>query len=186
MSKAQSNEQESNTVPPVDAQTTERAYGIEVKEFRPPDISAIANQDPNYAYYGESKALLEKYGIEQVCGNGYEFVRRSAGREQFLDPEGRRLAGTDAPRGKLCPDDCVEQGDNVLVRCHKDYAKSREKFYLEKDREHVRSVKVVKGKEASDIAEQRMKDSGLSRRDIDKGLARYKGGASTEYIVMAQ
>jgi len=187
MSKAQDNEHELNPVSlPVAAQEQDRAYGIEVKEFIPPDISAVKDADPNCAYYLESKALIEKYGLEQACGEGYELVRKSSGKESMLDPEGRRLAGTNAPRGKLCPDNCVEQGDNVLVKCHKDYAKSREQYFLEKDREHVRGVKVVKGKDAADIVEQRMKDAGLSRKDIDRRLATYKGGASTDYIVMAQ
>lgn len=163
-----------------------KPVSIEVTEFRPPEISKFKYEDPAYSYYGESKALLEKYGVEQACGEGYELVRRNEGREELEDPEGKRLAGTNAPRGKLSPDNYIEQGDNVFVRCRKEYAESRAKYYREKDAEHIQRTKVVKGKDAADIVEQRMKDAGVSRSDIDRRLTIFKGGARDDYVVMNQ
>jgi len=151
----------------------EKAYGIEVKEYLPPDPSQIDNPDPNCVYYWDSKADIEKFGLERGKQLVYDNEAMS------VDPDGKRAkaSGMDVPTGRTIPTGVVSMGDLVLTKCSRELAESRKKFMDEKSSMSVKGVTVTSKKDLAEITEARMKDAGFSRKEIDQKMATFKGGA---------
>mgnify|MGYP006909289279 CR=1 FL=1 len=177
MSK-QTTEQQTTQEQPVQAQEAqpqpqEKACGIDVKEYLPPDPSQIDNPDPNCVYYWDSKADIEKYGLERGKQLVYDNEANS------VDPDGRRAkaSGMDVPTGRTIPTGVVSMGDLILTKCSRDFAESRKRYMDEKSSLSVKGVTVTNKKDLAEITEARMKDAGFSGKEIDRKMATFKGGA---------
>jgi len=166
-----------------------------VKEFLPPDPSAITLKDPNLEIYWKDLKSVEKAQFR--LDPGVYFVKESMIKDA-PDREARRVkaSGIDAPHGNQNTDGHViigGQGEGSIAVCaHKDYCKSRTEYYARKNRDEMKKVMSGGGgmsylkdgltrmgardaKDAAEACEKALRDSGISREDAR--LVSARGGA---------